>query len=195
MSKAKSKGIAIATVDRGRICGEECKAMGTYEIEVWRDGKLVEHRIETNTVTTEGLRAMLDVTLGNEGTYSQDAAWYGMLLSSDTTESATYTYDLFLDTDAGGTITEFTAYTGGARLAWTGVLDGSTAEITNSAAKISFPITGGADVVYGAALVSFATHSDHTGANGYLMSYSKFAAGINVTGGDTVKVTITITLS
>jgi hypothetical protein len=180
-------------VERGRVTDAVMDIVGVYDIEVVRDGVAIHNFRQHNLVTLQGKRYLLDAALANSaGGFAEQTAWYVALVSTNTAASAAYVYDTFLD---GATIpaTEFVSYSGGVRKTWSGVLDATAASITNSASRASFACTGGG-TIYGAALVSLDTLSDHT-AGDYVISYATFASPITVVNGDTVNVTVTLTLN
>jgi hypothetical protein len=195
----KAAGTAEAIVERGRPpLNNAAIATGVYDIEHWRNGLLIGTYRETNTVTTEGLRYLLDAALDDSAAgYTEKTTWYVSLVNFYVVESATYTYDYFYDSgQAPTTATESNSYSGGVRPTWTGVLDGSGSIITNSAAKATFNMTG-TDTIWGACLVSNSTLTSpgHHASGDYMMSYSLFASSISAENGDTLKVTVTITLA
>lgn len=166
---------------------EVLKIKGVYHIQVVRDGKIVEDRVDHNLITTQGKRYLLDAGLDNSaGGLTLQAAWYVALVSTNTAPAAGMTY-------AAPVYTEFTTYSEANRVTWNGVVDGSAGSITNSASKASFTASGSA-TIYGASLVSGNTKGD-TAAAEYLFSYSLFSSPINVVAGDVINVTITITLT
>jgi hypothetical protein len=195
----KATALATALVERGRPpLDSSAVATGVYDIEHWRDGKLLKTYRETNTITTEGLRYLLDASLDDSaGGYTEKTTWYVALVNFYIEEASTYVYDDFFD---GGedpvAATESNSYSGGARPTWAGVIDGSGSIITNSASKATFNMTG-TDTIWGACLVSNSTLTSpgHHVAGDFLMSYSLFASNISAENGDTIKVTVTITLA
>lgn len=195
----KAKALATVNVERGRSpLDVNAVATGVYDIEHYRDGKLLKTYHETNTITTEGLRYLLDAALDDSAAgFTEKTTWYVALVNFYVVESATYTYDDFFDgTAAPTTATESNSYGGGVRPTWTGVLDGSGSIITNSAAKATFAMSG-TDTIWGACLVSNSTLTNpgNHASGDYMMSYSLFTSSINAENGDSLKVTITITLS
>jgi len=185
--------------DRVKATVERCRSPfmnmfeinGIYRVEHLRAGKLLSSFEVSNTVTTEGKRYLIDAALLNSaGGYTEKIAWYvGLVDNAQThdTPAVGLVYDTFFDVTHN---TEFTGYSGGARKAWTGVIDGANApSATNTASKAAFTFTS-AGVLYGAALVSLATHSDHT-AGDYLMSYAAFSpATLTVQIADVVNIAI-----
>ena len=191
--KVQARDSAAASVERGRGVENAFNVVGRYTVEIVRDGAVVYNETFSNTVTTQGKRYLLDAALDDSAAgHTEQTIWYVALVSTNTAGAATYVYDTFLD---GATIpaTEFVSYAGGVRPTWTGVLDGTLAVITNAASRASFAITG-SGTIYGAALVSLNTLSDHT-AGDYLFSYATFASPITVVNADTVNVTVAITLN
>ena len=187
---SKATDMVSLAVERGRALEAVASVKGEYRIQIVRASGAVEEYVYHNLIVKEGRRYLLDAALANSaGGYTEKTVWYVMLISNNVAPSDTHIYDTF----SGTAVTEFTSYSGGVRRTWNGVIDGTAASITNSAAKASFSITGGG-TLYGAALVSNSTLNDHA-ATDYLMSYSQFASPITVANGDTVNVTITLSLT
>lgn len=136
-----------------------------------------------NVVTDEGINFMLDVMFHGA---TQEATWYVSLFESDSTPLVGWTYDLYADS----LVTECTAYDEAARVAFNEAA-ASGKSITNSANKATFTMSATKDV-YGAALVSLNTKSDHT-AGDYLFCASRFSSARSVVDDDVLRVTVTIT--
>jgi hypothetical protein len=183
--KVTDKVITSITRERNVNPNELC-INGIYRLEHFRNGELIGKRECSNTVTTEGKRYLLDAALYNStGGYAEKTAWYVALINnnngaknggSPVAPAVTQTYDAFFDT----VNTEFQAYSGGARPAWTGVLDvGGLAKITNIVSKASFTFSG-PGTLYGACLVSNSTlagsEPGHHVAGDYLLSFAYFGA-------------------
>lgn len=136
-----------------------------------------------NVVTDEGINFMLDVMFHNA---TQEATWYVSIFESNSTPLVGWTYDLYADS----LVTECTAYDEATRVAYNEAAAGSKS-ITNSANKATFTINDTKDI-YGAALVSNSTKSDHT-AGDYLFCASLFSSARSVVDDDVLRVTVTIT--
>lgn len=135
-----------------------------------------------NLVTTAGLNALLDNTFNAA---AGSVAWYVGLVTgpgSGTTYAAADT----LASHAGWT--ENTDYTGN-RQAWTKNGAASSGSMSNSSSKAVFPITGPATIA-GAFLCSAAS-----GTSGTLFGEGDFTADRAVVSGDTINVTVTLTVS
>lgn len=178
-----------ATVIRSAEASGAVQVYTTWDVEHWRDGKLLSKTLDHNIVTNEGKNKLLNVMFGAAGDASntQITTWYAELVSSYTTAVATMTY-------ASPTYTPYTGYSG-TRPAYVEIK--STAQTTNnSASKASFSITAtGPDIIYGASLVgggSAPTTAGDIAGGGTLFSYSLFAASKTVYSGDTLDVAITI---
>lgn len=193
-NKMRAMDAVSCELIRGRGQEESAKVMGVYDVEHYRGGELIGKYSFPNMVVKEGRRYLLDAALCNSAgdgvtSYAEQTAWYVMMVSgAAVSPSDTMVYDTFSGTD----VTEFSDYSGGVRPTWSGALQVGAAQVTNSAGA-SFAITG-SGTLRGAALVSLSTIGDST-AGDYLFSYSLFGSSISVVNGDTVKVTITITLS
>jgi len=135
-----------------------------------------------NVVTDEGINFMLDVMFHGA---TAEGTWYVSLFESDSTPLTSWTYDAYADS----LVTECTAYDEATRPAYTEAA-ASSKSITNSADKASFTINN-TKTIYGAALVSLNTKSDHT-AGDYLFCASRFASSRSVVDDDVLRVTVTI---
>lgn len=172
------------------MSSEKLRAKGLYIVDHLRNGEVLSHQEVPNLVVLEGRRYLLDAPLLNSSTYTEKTSWYIGLVEDNVAPSAAHVYDTF----SGTAITEANAkYDEATREAWTGVLDGSAASITNAASRAEFTFND-TDTIYGAFLCSNATKGDHT-AGDYLYSYSQFASPISVISGDVIAVTIVLTLS
>ncbi len=157
------------------------KLGGVFELECYRDGKLLWTEKAPNIITNEGLNRILDVLL--HGT-TQTATWYCGLVESDTTADAGMTYDV-------PTFTESTSYDEAARPAYVEAA-ASSQSTTNSASKAVFTISA-TKTMYGAFLTSVSTKGDHAaGADNVLLCYAKFSSSRAVVDNDVINLTYTI---
>lgn len=156
-----------------------------YDVEHWRKGELISQTRDHNTVTDEGLDALLGIMFSDD---TQITDWYVLIFHTDTTPSSATTYATPVFTESNATYDEAT------RPAWVepGV---SSQSITNSASKATFTMNATA-TIYGAALVGgggAATTKGDTAGGGTLYCASKFAASKAVVDDDALKVSITLT--
>ncbi len=155
---------------------------GKYIVECYdKDGKLKWIDLTRNIVTNEGLDRILNTVI--KGT-TQITTWYAGLANSNTTATATMTYDVPI-------FTESTGYDGATRPTYT-VIPSIAQSLTNAAAKATFVISTTA-TMYGAALFSQSTKGDHpAGADNVLLSYAAFATARAVVDDDTINLTYTL---
>jgi len=174
MSQIKMMDKIGCDVTRNRFIGGEegnLKAYVTYRFSQFRNGELIHFQENHNTVTSEGKQHLLSSAIDN-GT--RKTAWYVALVSNDgppPSPLASHVYDTFFQT----TVTEFTDYSAATRVAYDGVV--SADKITNIANKASFTINAATKDVYGGALVSNSTKSDHTSGD-ILMSWAALPGGV-----------------
>jgi hypothetical protein len=154
-------------------------AKSFWEFELWRAGKMIDHWVDHNLCTNEGIDYYLDVAFSGGTAIT---SWYVALFEDNHSPAAGDTY-------AVPGYTECTAYDEANRPGWqeAGV---SSQIITNSANKASFTI-------YGASLVGGgstpATKGDSVGG-GTLFGSAQFASGSkSVVDDDILKVTVSIT--
>ena len=162
------------------------KTITTYEVEHWRDGKLLSRTIDSNTCTAEGLNALLDIMFHAS---TQITTWYVEIFESDTTPSDTTTY-------AVPVYTPSSAYDEATRPEYEEAA-ASSKVTTNSANKATFTISD-TKTIHGAALVgggSAATTKADVAGGGTLFSASKFSASKPVVDNDVLTVTISITVA
>ena len=158
-----------------------------WEWEHWRDDKLIDHWIEKNICTDEGLEHILGVAFSD---VTQVTTHYVLIYNTNTTPVAGMTY-------ASPQFTESTHYDEANRPTWqeAGV---SSKSITNSANKASFTCST-SETIYGAALVgggSAPSTKGDTAGGGVLNNVSAFSGGSkSVVNDDVLKVTITLTIS
>ena len=155
---------------------------GRYIGQIIRDGKIIDEFDIENLVVNQGLNYMLGATLAGG---SQITTWYIGLFSGNYTVLATDTASVIASNS-----TEATAYTAGARQAWTANSSTVTGESTsNSSAQASFTFNSSI-TVYGGFLISSATLS---GTSGTLFSGAQFGASKAVVSGDILLLTYTFT--
>lgn len=165
---------------------------GVWEIEQYREGRLIHHEINHNLLTTQGKRYIVDMAMKGATTpdHTLHTAWFVALSGTSETASVGMTY-------ATKGFTEFVDYVEGVRQPWAGVLDGSAASMTNNASKATFNIVTpvvNLGVVYGAGLVTLDTKGNSV-AGDYLLNYSKFATMLTVSPTYIIKIGVTITLT
>ena len=155
-----------------------------YDVEHWRNGVLLSHTIDRNTVTDEGLDAILDIMFHGS---TQITTWYVLIFETDTTPSSATTY-------AVPVFTESTAYDEATRPAYDEAA-ASSQSMSNSASKATFTISD-TKTIYGAALVGGGTDGDTKGdsaGGGTMYCASKFSSSKSCVDDDVINVTITLT--
>lgn len=155
-----------------------------WDVEHWRKGFLLSQTRDFNTVTDEGLDALLDIMFHAA---TQLTTWYVLLFESDTTPDGDTTY-------ATPVFTESTAYDEANRVQFEEAA-ASGQSMTNSANKATFTISD-TKTIYGAALVAGGTDADtkdDQAGGGTMYCASKFAASKSVVDDDVINVTITLT--
>lgn len=161
---------------------QAAKGTSVYDWELWRDGKLFKEGSCHNITTTEGFNYLLQTGLGNG---AAKATWYVSIFTDDYTPLLTDTYAVPGFTEADAEYSETT------RPTWTddAAAGGSIANSSTAAFSIISTAT-----IYGSALVSYNVKGDVAGAGEVMYGAAKFAAGLPVENGDTLKVRTTITL-
>ena len=154
-----------------------------WQWEQWRDGICIDTWEYHNTVMNEGLNHILDVEFHGE---AASGTWYVLIFEDDITPSTSTTY-------AAPIFTESTAYTEGTRPAYVEAA-ASSQTITNSANKAVFSINA-TKTMYGAALVDDSTKDDQVAAGAVMFCAAKFGSSKSVENGDTLKVTIAISMA
>ena len=155
-----------------------------WQVQCWRYGKMVWEEEYPNLVCTAGKNDLL--TKYFKGS-SYTAAWYvGLITNSPTPTLAVG--DTAAQINGTNGWTESSAY--GSRVAWTGGT-AANGSIDNSASQASIGITG-PDSIYGAVLAST---SANAGTGGILYGEGAFSSVRSVLNGDTLLVTVTLTVS
>ena len=182
--KGKMGANISANVIRKIQSGQRFLAESVWDVEHWRDGKMLSLTRDHNICTDEGLDALLDIMFHGS---TQITTWYVAIFESDTTPAAGTTY-------AVPVYTESTAYAEAARQAYVEAA-ASSKVITNSASKATFTMNA-TKTIYGASLVGGGTDptdNTDTAGGGTLYCAAKFSAAKSVESGDVLKVTVTIT--
>ena len=155
---------------------------GRYFGRIIRNGVIIDEFDIKNLVVNQGLNYALGAALGGS---SQLTSWFLGLFSTNYT---------VLAADTASTIaansTEVTAYTAGARVAWTpGAASGQS--ISNSGSTATFTFNSSV-TVYGAFLIS---NNTINGTSGTLFSGAQFGSSKSVVNGDQLVLTYTYTLA
>lgn len=171
---------------------------GKFNVEQWRDGKLIDTWEVPNLITNEGKNHILDVQF--DGIVSAISTWYiGLIdLTGYSALAATDDYD---NIDGTNGWDEFTPYTDPAnassavtRPAWTP--DPAASQSITNSTVVSFDITGSGTVkgLFLAGGTNAQTKSDHSpGAANILWNAALFTGGDRtVANTDTLKVTYTV---
>jgi len=158
-----------------------------WDVEHWRKDFLLSQTRDHNTVTNEGLDALLDIMFHAA---TQCTTWYVLIFETDTTPAAgtTYAVPVFTETNA--------AYDEATRVEYVEAA-ASSQSLTNSANKATFTMND-TKTIYGAALVgkggvAASTKGDVALADAFMYCASKFASSKAVISGDSLKVSITLT--
>jgi len=176
MEKLNAQAGADAGMVMGSPFGESIKAPRfRYEVECrGADGELKWVEDVTNLVTTEGGNDLIDKYFKGS---AYTAAWFMGLAGTGTKAAA--------DTLASHAAwSEVNPYAGNRPA----ITFGTTAAKSNTATVVAYAITGSATVA-GAFVASV-----NTGTSGKLYSVSDFAASRAVISGDTLNVTLTVTV-
>lgn len=157
-------------------------AMGQYECQIIRDGKVIDEWTDKNLVVNEGLNKLLNVMFNGD---TAVGTWYCGIFEGNYTPTSSVTAATIASAS-----TESTAYTSATRPEYVEVA--STAQsITNSASRASF-VFNATKTIYGAFLVSTNTKS---GTSGVLFSAARFSSSKAVESGDELLLTYTFTAS
>lgn len=152
-----------------------------------RNGKCIDHWLQGNVCTDEGLNAMLNIMFHDA---TKISTWYLLLFSTDTTPSGSTTY-------ATPVFTEITTKIDEANRPAYNEAAASSKTITNSANKATFTFNN-SETVYGAALVgggTDATTKGDTAGGGTLFCAAKFVSSKSVVSTDVLLITCSITLA
>ena len=168
---------------------EQLHLRGRFQVEHWRDGKLIGTYNIRNAITNEGKNKLLDVMFHG---VTAVGTWYiGLVDGADSPSLAVG--DVYAQINGTNGWSEFTSYSETARQEWT---EGAAASqsITN-ASPLVFNISGSGSV-YGLFVVGGgstpSTKNDAAGG-GTLWSAAQFASGTQtVLNGDQLKVTYTV---
>lgn len=171
---------------------------GMFELEHWRDGKLLGVHHFPNGIVNEGKNKLLDVMFHNQ---TQLATWYIGLIdfSGFTALAAGDNYDNI--DQAGNGWDEYQSYTDAnnsdnatTRPEWQENAASGEA-ITNTTTAI-YDITGTTDKVKGVFVVAGTngqTKGDHAPTVNFLWATALFTSGdLSITSGDQIKVTYTV---
>lgn len=191
--KLSATDISGATVARGGPVAEVCGAVGVFNAELVRDGKVIWEDTFPNVVTTVGKNLALDTYLAGSA-YTVTGPYMGLLGSSSTSSSTTAASDTMAShagwLEQGGA--NAPTYSGTRKTAaWNSASGGSK----SLSAALSFSMTSsgtvqGAFLLYGANAINTVDNS-----SGVLYSAGQFASGgRNVLSGDTLNVSYTASL-
>jgi len=159
------------------------KFSGKFDVECYRNGKLIWEEHPHNIITNQGLTHILNTQLAGGTAIT---TWYCTLVETDTAAAAGMTY-------AVPVYTESTSYDEATRPAYTETVTDQTC--TNSASKAVFTISA-TKTMYGASLVgggSAPTTKGDAAGGGTLFCYAKFAASRAVVDNDVINLTYTVT--
>lgn len=162
-----------------------------WEIEIVRQGKVIETWSQSNLCVTEGLAAMMGVMFGS---WSQTSPWYVVPFDNDITTTITDDYE-------SHNYSECTAYANsldnGLREVWDGVATAATSW-SNSADRATFTIDlpdGGSTTFYGAAVVAGSGVSGDDTSGNTLFSVAEFGTSRNLVDNDVIYITVTYTIA
>lgn len=153
-----------------------------YEVEVIRDGVVIDRSIEKNLIPQQGLDHILDVVCKGG---VQISTWYVSIYEGDYTPISTNTAANF-----PGLATESSAYAETVRQTW---VEGAVTAgaVDNSASKAEFTMNA-AKTIYGCALVS---NSSKGATAGILLSAVRFGTPKALVSGDILRVTAPVSLT
>lgn len=168
---------------------DQLQCRGRFQVEHWRDGKLIGTHSIRNAVTNEGKNKLLDVMFHG---VTAIGTWYVLLVDGAGTPTLA-AGDTYAQINGTNGWDEFTTYTESTRQEWT---EGAAASqsITN-ASPLVFNISGSGSV-YGLGVVGGgstpSTKNDAAGG-GSLWAAAQFSSGtVSVLNGDQLKVTYTV---
>jgi len=184
-SKSRFGANIEAFVESPRIIRPRFLIESIWDVEHWRDGKLLSKTRDHNFCTDQGLDRLLNVMFGAE---AKITPWYVLIFNgASPTTGSTYAVPIY---------TELSDYDEALRIEYTDV-PSSGQSITNSAAKAVFTISGTV-TVDGAALVgatagNITTIGDTAATNGTLYCASDFGSAKACVDNDVLNITITLT--
>lgn len=156
------------------------KMQGSFCIEHYRDGKLLQTIKNINTIVDEGKNSILDIMFGAE---TQITEWYCGLIQDDN-----YTGIATADTmSSHAGWEEFTGYSNN-RKQWEP--DAASNQIITNSTPMEFAITSG-NTLKGIFITSSATKG---GTTGKLWSAGLFSSDLAVNISDTLRITYTLSM-
>lgn len=173
---------------------EEVKFGGRFQVEHWRDGEHIATQDIHNAIVIEGLNSLLNIMFHND---TQIETWY-LSLVDVVNFVTTAASDDYANIDGGNQWEEFKNYeysaNATARAEWEE--DAASGGSISNTTVATFDITGAGGDVHGILLVGGGTTPDLQGdsANGgTLWATADFAANVNVSATDQLKITYTVT--
>lgn len=150
-----------------------------------KDGNLKFETEGFNGIVTEGLHRLLNSSF--DGATAAIAAWYiGLMAASPVLDPG----DTAAEIGGSNGWTEFVAYSSpAARGDWTTVVDAAATRAISNATTVDYTISGGSSTVSG---IFIASASAKSATTGLIWATAQFASPATVTGGDTLKVTYTV---
>jgi uncharacterized Zn-binding protein involved in type VI secretion len=194
ISELALRDTAKVAASRSRDAASELGLSGRFNVEHWRDGRLLATYCFPNGIVDEGKDLLLNVMF--HGT-SAIGTWYIGMVDNDgyTALADDDTYD---DIDqAGNGWDEFADYTVGGNATIRATWDeaaASTQSITSSTVA-TFDITASGTVkgLFVVGGTNAATKGDHTASGNYLWATALFTSGdVPVNSGDQLKLTYTV---
>lgn len=153
---------------------------GVYTLQHIRDGEVVGEYDFHNGIVDEGMEYLLDVGFYTSGT--KETNWYVGLV--DNSAFSSFANSDVMSSHAGWT--EFTSYTESNRPEW--VAGAASSRAVTNASTVDFSVNA-SGTLKGIFIVSDNTKG---GTSGVLWSTAAFASTINVSNGDTFKITYSI---
>ena len=197
MNTVKLAQKVTANMVRNRVVPTPITLSGRFNLEHWRDGKLLKKFDITNGITDEGKKKILDLYFLYSDTEVPEDGTYAVYIGLIATGASLAAADTYVS-HAGWS--EYTNYKVGAsdyRGKWTvGAASGSgTVSITNGTAII-YDIDGAGGTIYGIFTVSgtiteIRAQSDVTAGN-KLWATAALASELAVVSGDQLKITYTV---
>ncbi len=159
------------------------KLIGTYRVEQWRDGKMIDVREGKNLVVTAGKNSMLDIMFHGS---TQITTWYFGLV--DNASFSTFALADTMSSHSGWI--ENVDYSESVRQTWDEAA--ASAGSTTSSTVATFTINANSKTIHGIFVTSSNTKS---GTTGTLWSGVAFGSNLAVNSGDLIKVTYSVTLT
>lgn len=171
----------VFMAEKPRPSGQSFKMTGRYNVDHFRNSRLIAKYIIYNDITNEGKNTIFDVMF-NSATQILTASWFIGLINI-TSFSALAATDVMA---SHGSWTEFTAYTQANRVAWGSIA--SAAQTVTNTTPAQFDMSGSGTVKG----IFIASNNTKGGTTGKLWSTALFSADVPVVNSDQLKITYTL---